>query len=654
MMVPASFEKGKDSILFLGRDLGGEELWSTTSMVKTHMFVSGSTGSGKTEFLTNIMANVAAWGSGGVFIDGKGDLAFFSKVHALMTAAGREEDLLLVNFSPASTAANGRMSSHTINPFSILGAEELSLIMSGMLGKVHDPMWSGRAISLMNAIIYSLVWLRDRHGEPMTIGKVRKHLVFRNLLTLRERLKKDPTTSPLVLGELDLYFETLPGFQEEKEFKQSQTTLDQHGFLSMQWTRPVGMLATAYGHILDAEVPDVDIRDVVLNRRVLVILLPSLDRSTEDIRNIGALLVGMLKSMLGQALRSPVEGTWGEVVRRRITNSTYPFMMVMDEVGQYLTDGMGMMAQQARSLNVGLVFATQDFDTLHYANSRETEAILANTNVKVFMKAENPGAMQIRSVLSTFVDRRRFERQKIEDILRSKTGLVTHKLMYEPREIDRRDSFVEMRHDQTWVQRMYALDETGLRHYENAEPDDLALMLRGFRAGDMMVTHGADVVVGRAGYVGLDERTGREHEIRLQRLVNVSAYGQKVIDRQQTVAETEKVLQGMKDGFSKIANSTDDFNEYQTVTRPSRTVVDPRVVDNDNVKKVWSELLFYYLKEAFPEDVKGADCAYETRVLEVGSTHEEAVRVPTRKPPATTRGTEPTELNVLQLFEEAA
>lgn len=654
MMVPASFEKRKDSILFLGRDLGGEELWSTTSMVKTHMFVSGSTGSGKTEFLTNIMANVAAWGSGGVFIDGKGDLAFFSKIHALMTAAGREEDLLLVNFSPVNTSAQGRVSSHTINPFSILGAEELSLIMTGMLGRVHDPMWSGRAISLMNAIIYALVWLRDRHGEPMTIGKVRSHLVLRNLIKLRERLKKDPTTSPLVLGELDLYFDTLPGFQEEKGTKQGATTHDQHGYLSMQWTRPVGMLATAYGHILDAEVPDVDIRDVVLNRRVLVILLPSLDRSTEDIKNIGALLVGMLKSMLGQALRSPVEGTWGEVVRRRITNSTYPFMMIMDEVGQYITDGMGMMAQQARSLNVGLVFATQDFDSLHHANSRETEAILANTNVKVFMKAENPGAMQIRSVLSTFVDRRRFERQKIEEVLRSKTGLVTHKLMYEPREIDRRDSFVEMRHDQTWVQRMYALDETGLRHYENAEPDDLALMLRGFSAGDMMVTHGADVVVGRAGYVGLDERTGRQHEIRLQRFVHVSGYGQKVIDRQQMVAETDMVLRSMKEGLVEIANAEQYVVGYQTVTNPSRTVVDPRVVDNDNVRKVWSELLFYYLKEAFPESVKDADCSYLTRVVEVGSAHDEAVRVPTRKPTTTARGAEPVEFNVLQLFEEAA
>jgi hypothetical protein len=435
-------------------------------------------------------------------------------------------------------------------------------------------------------------------------------------------------------------------------------TLEQHGYLSMQWTRPVGMLATAYGHILDAEVPDVDIRDVVLNRRVLVILLPSLDRSTDDIGNIGALLVGMLKSMLGQALRSPVEGTWGEVVRRRITNTTYPFMMVMDEVGQYITDGMGMMAQQARSLNVGLVFATQDFDSLHHTNSRETEAILANTNVKVFMKAENPGAMQISKVLSTFVEGRKFARTKFGDILRAQKDGVTHKLMYEPRSIDRRESFVEMRHDQTWVQRMYALDETGLRHYENAEPDDLALMLRGFNAGDMMVTHGADIAVGRAGYVGLDHRTGREHEIRLQRFVHVPGYGKKAIEQQNMQAETESVLNGMRDGVNTVSGMQamrDGAAEFHKVTTPSRSVVDPRVIDNGNVKKVWSELLFYYLKEAFPAGMKGNDSSYLSRLEEIGWAHDEAVKVPKNIPSVSSRGKqEPTELNVLKLFEEAA
>src|SRR5690606_23422330 len=132
-----------------------------------------------------------------------------------------------------------------------------------------------------------------------------------------------------------------------------------------QWTRPVTLLAGSYGHVLDVEIPDIDIRDVVLNRRILTIMLPSLERSSSEIMNIGNLMVGMIKAMLGEALRTPIEGGWNTVVNKRITNAEYPFMILMDEVGQYLADGMGMLAQQARSLNIGLVFATQDFESLY-------------------------------------------------------------------------------------------------------------------------------------------------------------------------------------------------------------------------------------------------------------------------------------------------
>jgi Type IV secretion-system coupling protein DNA-binding domain. len=627
-----SFTKDKDSVLFLGRDLNGEELWCSSSMVKTHMFVSGSTGSGKTEFLTNIMANVASWGSGAVFIDGKGDLAFFSKMHALMTAAGREEDLLLVNLSPTVASGHGKISSHTINPFAILSADEISLIMTGMLGRYHDPMWSGRAISLMNAIVHALVWLRDERGEPLTIGAIRSYLPLPQLIGLRNRLAEDKGTPAKVMEELRLYLETLPGYLEQKGDKQGATTSEQHGFLTMQWTRPVGMLATGYGHIFDAEVPDVDIRDVVLNRRVLVILLPSLDRSTDDIAHIGALLVGMLKSMLGQALRTSVEGSWGEVVRRRITNARYPFLMVMDEVGQYMTDGMGMMAQQARSLNVGLVFATQDFDSLYHRNSRETEAILANTNIKVFMKAENPGAMQIRNVLSSFVDRRRFENRKFEDILRAQKESVQHKLLFEPKVPQHHDFAVEMRPDPAWLKRMYELDAVGMRHYENAKPEDPALLLRTFCPGDMLVTYGSDIVVGRAGYVALDFRSGAEHNIRLPRYIKIAGYGQKEVAERVRAEEVDHVLKQMADGIESFTNPKGaPTNDVLHTVDPSRALIDPRIINTSNINKVWAEMIFLKFKrgDAVPMELQMKDCAYTRRIGAVAHAHANATSLST-------------------------
>jgi hypothetical protein len=329
-------------------------------------------------------------------------------------------------------------------------------------------------------------------------------------------------------------------------------------------------------------------------------------------------------------------------------------MMVMDEVAQYLTDGMGMMAQQARSLNVGLVFATQDFDSLHHANPRETDAILANTNIKVFMKAENPSASQIRSVLSSFVDRRRFEKSKFIDVLRAKKEGLTHRLTYEPRKIDRSDAYVSMQPDQAKAEALYALDEQGVRHYENAEPEDLALMLRGFRPGDMLVTYGSDMVVGRAGYVALDHGRGSEHEIRLPRMIHVSGYGQRAADARKLREDSEQVLASMRKGYDAQPR-TPDYPMHAVLSNPERSIVDPRTVEDDNIRNIWAELLFVHLKGSFPEDLSDMICGYAKRRMVV-LNHDDAVKMPTRKPSASGRrssGT-PVQYDVLKLFEDAA
>ncbi len=380
----------KQSILFIGRNSQNEELWLDKDQVTRHMFVSGSTGSGKTEFLLNLVSNSLLWGSGAVIVDGKGDIGFFAKLHAIATALNRQDDLLLVNFSQSNVKTDQGLITHTFNPFSILTADELCQIMSGMLTKnSYDGMWSERAISLMNVIIKYLVWRRDVKNEPMTVAKIEPLLQLDALLEGYDRFTSDPEATEEIKKEFKTYLETLPGYAPGKR-EQSSTVRDQHGYLSMQWTRTINLLSSSYGHILNEAVPDVDIRDVVLNRRILFVMLPSLERSSSEVANIGKIVVTMIKSMMGQVLRTPVEGTWTDTVANRATNAEYPFLVVMDELGQYLTDGMDTMAAQARSLNFGLVFATQDVDSMNSRNPTLSNAILANTNTKILMKAEYP------------------------------------------------------------------------------------------------------------------------------------------------------------------------------------------------------------------------------------------------------------------------
>lgn len=580
------FEKDRNSILYLGQSTTDEGIYLNATQLKTHMFVSGSTGSGKTEFLTSVMAQAIGWGSGAVFVDGKGDIGFFARLHLIAAALGREQDLLLLNFMKGNVSEGEGFASHTVNPFNILGADELTQLMASMLhDSGSDNMWRDRAISLMSAIINTLVWLRDNNDEPLTISSIRESLDLKNLIRLQERLMTEGCGWD-IRRELDFYFKSLPGYQEEKGFKQSQVTLDQHGYLTMQWTRPVGVLATTYGHILNVETPDIDIRDVVLNRRILVILLPSLERSSSDIRNIGSLMVGMIKSMLGQALRTPVEGSWSRVVDERITNATYPFMIIMDEVGQYLTDGMGMLAQQARSMNIGLVFATQDFDSLHFANAKETEAILANTNTKVYLKAENPMATQINRTLQPFENAITKRNMYRDNLQRTRRTVVHDRMMYG-----------RLRTEEQF-QQLESFNLEAVVNAENERDFDLPMLLKGFKTGEMLVIHGASCVQGVSNYIPVVGDS--EHTIKLARFVHLEGYGDAIKhtamrpglgrDIARNISE-ELTARAREYRFDKLS----DFLETACEPRKARAffpaTVENALIKSGNSRQVWVDLL---------------------------------------------------------------
>jgi hypothetical protein len=65
-------------------------------------------------------------------------------------------------------------------------------------------------------------------------------------------------------------------------------------------------------------------------------------------------------------------------------------MTVFDEVGYYATDGMAVMAAQARSLGFSLVYSAQDLPALEKRVKEEARSITANCNLKIFGKLEDP------------------------------------------------------------------------------------------------------------------------------------------------------------------------------------------------------------------------------------------------------------------------
>lgn len=390
-----------DGILYLGNDHEtGEEIWFTNSDARTHCLYLGTTGSGKTFGLKSYACNALCWASGFVYIDGKADTSLWSTISAMARRFGRDDDLLIMNYMTGN--ATGRVPSNTLNPFSSGSASYLTNMLVSLMpdSEGDNAMWKERAVALVSSLMPCLVWKRDNQNIPLSIGVIRTFLTFKAVI----KLARDAAVPDLLRVAVKGYLNELPGYVDnvfddegnEKPMPPDAGAVDtsvprqQHGYLSMQFTRSMQSLGDDYGFIFDTQAADVDMLDVVLNRRILIVLIPALEKSGDETANLGKIIASTLKGMMGATLGNSVEGDSAVVIENKPTNSATPFIAIFDEVGYYTAAGMAVMAAQARSLGFSLVFAGQDLPALEKRVKEEARSITANCNIKLFGKLEDP------------------------------------------------------------------------------------------------------------------------------------------------------------------------------------------------------------------------------------------------------------------------
>jgi intracellular multiplication protein IcmO len=270
---------------------------------------------------------------------------------------------------------------------------------SGKQGGGNDDMWTGRAINFVESLMKVLTAMRDAGFILLDANSIRDYFILEKLeqIVVDKRFPITDTYSvpldaypPQVLEPLTAYILNLPGYNRQKKGNQGSEVREQHGFITMQLTRAFGSLADTYGHIIRTNLAEVDFKDVVLNRRILVVLLPALEKSPQELSNLGKIIVASLKAMMAAGLGEEVEGDYRDVVLRKPTNSPTPFICIMDEYGYYAVEGFAVVPAQARSLGFSAIFAGQDLPAFQKASKEEAASIGANCNIKICMKLEDP------------------------------------------------------------------------------------------------------------------------------------------------------------------------------------------------------------------------------------------------------------------------
>ena len=344
---------------FLGTAVDdGAPLWLDAATARGGVAVIGRDGGARSEVLDGLAANAVAQGSGCLLVIDADHAARFARLRALAARVGRTEDLLVLNFTEAEDDGADMPRSNTLNPFASGGADVLTRMVVDLMDGSddrHESVWRGRAISMFTGVMRALVFLRNDGLLDLDVGAIRDHLNLRRIIDLADE-GKHPGMPANVRKSVTSYLASLPGYRPEKGYGQAQTTLDNHGYLEMQFTRIMGSLADVYGHVFMAPAGEVDMFDVVLNRRILLVLLPALGKSKEEVANLGKVVMTSLKRTMGATLGNTVEDGWLDTVDRRMTTGPSPFAVVLDEVGHYCVGGMDLVAERARSLGFAISY----------------------------------------------------------------------------------------------------------------------------------------------------------------------------------------------------------------------------------------------------------------------------------------------------------
>lgn len=391
---------------FLGWSVAGHELWITPEDERQHMTVPGTTGAGKTAAFLSLLTNALARGSGFVLVDGKGDRDLFGKVMGLARRFGREDDVRVLNLMVAS----GTRDSHSFNPFSIGNADAIRELLASQLGEQAPNDANGvfreRAVALIGTIAPVLVWLRDVKNLPLNIEVIRFSIELRWIWKLAKEkivLVRDPATGSIanldVRGEIpeDIvwpllsYLGELPGFDPDLPLdrQRGDEPSKQHGFAQFYFTAMFTQLAVSLGHIFRVESGDIDMRDVVLNRRILVVILPALENSDATLAALGKLVVAALRGMMAQLLGASLEGDYTEKDKPGMGPS--PFPIVLDELAYYATSGLDRMLAMGRGLNISFMLGFQEIAGLWARLGEKTASLLGNANLTIAMRQAESG-----------------------------------------------------------------------------------------------------------------------------------------------------------------------------------------------------------------------------------------------------------------------
>ncbi|MDH0960915.1 hypothetical protein EGJ86_22215 [Pseudomonas sp. o96-267] len=382
-----AFYKARGSF-YIGRSRNtGFELWASFKALTQHFLIFGTTGAGKTESIVSYIVNYLSVGSAVSFQDAKAAPKAMFQIATFCRIFGRDDDFRVTNYITGQTSASRDPAERMSNDAAVFASgnaeSNTQLLVSLMPPSQGDnKIFSERAVALIAAVMPALTNLRDQDILQIDPGVIRRYMSFKQFVAVF----RNSAIRKASRDALQAYLESLPGYDENKAVAdQPEEVTRQFGFAQAYFTRSLASLSDTYGHIYMVGQGEIDYQDAVLNGRMLMTLLPSLEKSGEELANLGKIVLTATRNGMVVGLGTVFEGSAEDVVHNLPTNSEIPYGVMNDENAYMLVEGQEMINAQARGLGFGVLTGTQDAPGMLENISKTTKQIMANSAFKQIM-----------------------------------------------------------------------------------------------------------------------------------------------------------------------------------------------------------------------------------------------------------------------------
>lgn len=310
------------------------------------VLLTGSTGAGKTETLLSMAFQHIENNEGVIYIDGKGDVSTYSKFFSYALQNNKIEDVYCLNFM-----RNGlnllneekNFNSHSIDPINpMVGNQEYFDNIFGKLG----------------IIIHEILKELKQKKILINTQSLESILMLNNLIVWSKENK-------FLTNEIDKYLlEIGLSLNEENDDEDFSKALIKHSINAQKAFQTVKIFKQ-YNYILNLNC-SVDMEKIFLERKILIVLLPALEKMPEEIFILGSLITAQI---------SHIENKYKEY-------KTHLQNIIIDDF-TYFSHNMKHIDFKQSSNHY--IFGCQDF----YCKNDIFNYVLNNAKTIIIMKSED-------------------------------------------------------------------------------------------------------------------------------------------------------------------------------------------------------------------------------------------------------------------------